>query len=107
MAPVDGTSRTLAGLLRVKEMPMTRKTQQDAVAKHKDAEVSKPTVNRAPTDQDQLEKRIERLEQRLDESILGDDGLAAVEQGVDRNPSGDTLQRAVRRSNVKRGSRKA
>ena len=86
---------------------MTRKTQQDIVAKHKDAEASKPAIKRSPTDDDQLEKRIERLEQRLDESILGDDGLAAVEQGVDRNPSGDPLQRAVRRSNVKRGSRKA
>jgi hypothetical protein len=53
-----------------------------------------------------LEQRIERLEQRLEESILGDDGLAAVE-GVDRRVSGDPLKRAVRRSNIKRGSRKA
>lgn len=65
----------------------------------------------------QLEGRIERLEERLEESILGDDGLASLDQGVDRQgtnrqgmdpePSGDTLDRAVRRSNVKRGSRKA
>jgi hypothetical protein len=88
-------------------MPMTRKTQQDIVARHRDAAASKPAVERSPADDDQLEKRIERLEQRLDESILGDDGLAAVEQGVDRDPSGDPLRRAVRRSNVKRGSRKA
>ena len=86
---------------------MTRRTQQDIVARHKDAEASKPAVKRSPTDDDQLEKRIERLEQRIDESILGDDGLAAVEQGIDRSPSGDPLKRAVTRSNVKRGSRKA
>ena len=60
----------------------------------------------------ELEERIERLEERLDESILGDDGLAALDQGTDRQgtdrkPSGDTLKRAVRRRNVERGSRKA
>jgi hypothetical protein len=88
-------------------MPMTRKTQQDIVTRHRDAAASKPAVERSPSDDDQLEKRIERLEQRLDESILGDDGLAAVEQGVDRDPSGDPLRRAGRRSNVKRRSRKA
>ena len=65
----------------------------------------------------ELEERIERLEERLEESILGDDGLAAldqgtgrqdtVRQGTDRKPSGDTLKRAVRRRNVERGSRKA
>lgn len=54
-----------------------------------------------------LRQRMERLEQRLEKSIFGDDELASIEQGVDRNPSGDTLQRAVRRSNIKRGSRKA
>lgn len=86
---------------------MTRRTQQHIVAKHKDAEVSKPVVERTTTGEDQLEKRIERLEQRLEESILGDDGLAAVENSVDREPSGDPLKRAVRRSNVRRGSRKA
>ena len=65
----------------------------------------------------ELEERIERLEERLEESILGDDGLAAldqstgrqdtVRQGTDRKPSGDTPKRAVGRSNVERGSRKA
>ena len=59
------------------------------------------------TDPGDIEGRIERLEQRMDESILGDDGLAALDQGIDKNPSGDALQRAVRRSNIKRGSRKA
>ena len=52
-----------------------------------------------------LEERIERLEERLEESILGDDGLAAVDQGTDRQ--GDTLKRAARHSRVERGSRKA
>ena len=65
----------------------------------------------------ELEERIERLEERLEESILGDDGLAALDQGTgrqgtdlqgaDRKPSGDTLKRAVGRRNVKHGSRKA
>ena len=63
----------------------------------------------------ELEERIERLEERLEESILGDDGLAALDQGTDRQgrrgsdrkPSGDTPKRAVGRSNVERGSRKA
>lgn len=86
---------------------MTRRTQQHIVAKHKDAAASKPVVDKPATGEEQLEKRIERLEQRLEESILGDDGLAAVDKGIDREPSGDTLKRAVRRSNVKRGSRKA
>ena len=65
----------------------------------------------------ELEERIERLEERLEESILGDDGLAALDQGTgrqrtdrqgtDRKPPGDTPKRAVGRSNVERGSRKA
>ena len=65
----------------------------------------------------ELEERIERLEERLEESILGDDGLAALDQGTgrqrtdrqgtDRTPPGDTPKRAVGRSNVERGSRKA
>lgn len=86
---------------------MTRRNQQDIVARHKDAGASKPAAKISPADDDHLEKRIERLEQRLEESILGDDGLAAVENGIDRSGSGDTLKRAVRRSNIKRGSRKA
>jgi len=85
-------------------MPMTRRTQQRIVARHKDAEVSKPSVATPATGADQLESRIERLEQRLEESILGDDGLAAVETNIDREPSGDVLKRAVRRANTKRGN---
>jgi len=61
----------------------------------------------APPDADELRKRIERLEERLDHSILGDDGVAELDKGIDKADSGDPLQRAVRRSNVKRGSRKA
>lgn len=61
----------------------------------------------APPDADELRKRIERLEDRLDHSILGDDGAAELDKGIDKAASGDSLQRAVRRSNVKRGSRKA
>ncbi len=55
----------------------------------------------------ELRKRIERLEERLDASILGDDGVAQLDQGIDKTASGDPLRRAVRRSNVRRGSRKA
>ena len=65
----------------------------------------------------ELEELFERLEERLEESFLGDDGLAALDQGTgrqgtdlqgtDRKPSGAPLKRAVRRQNVKHGSRKA
>jgi hypothetical protein len=64
------------------------------------------TAGRKPA-ASELEERIERLEERLEESILGDDGLAAIDSGVGRETSGDALKRAVRRSNVKCGSRKA
>ena len=83
---------------------MARKTEQIRTARQPSA---KPALPKPEDDTSELRERIERLEQRFDESILGDDGLAAVEQGIDRNPSGDALQRAVRRSNTKRGSRKA
>jgi hypothetical protein len=60
----------------------------------------------------ELRKRIERLEERIETSILGDDGLAerdkaTLDKGIDKRASGDPLERAVRRSNIKRGSRKA
>lgn len=55
----------------------------------------------------ELRKRIERLEERIEESFLGDDGAAQLDPGIDKTPSGDALQKAVRRSNVRRGSRKA
>lgn len=78
----------------------------------------KPTAAATPAKQKalspeaaELRQRIERLEERLDASILGDDGLAEIDagldKGIDKTPSGDPLERAVRRSNVKRGSRKA
>ena len=44
---------------------------------------------------------------RLVPGLLGDDGVAELDKGIDKADSGDPLQRAVRRSNVKRGSRKA
>ncbi len=79
---------------------MARKTEQSTPAR----QPLTPSATESETHE--LRERIERLEQRLEESILGDDGLAAVE-GIDRRASGDPLKRAVRRSNVKRGSRKA
>ena len=81
---------------------MVRKTQPDS-AKTPPSEKAAPKREAGTAE---LAERIERLEQRLDESILGDDGLAKAVRGVDPKPSGDTLQRAVRRSNIKRGSRK-
>ena len=43
----------------------------------------------------ELRERIERLEERLDESILGEDGLAELDPDIDKSPSGDALERAV------------
>jgi len=80
---------------------MVRKTQPDNAKTQPATKAAKPEREAG-----ELRERIERLEQRLEESILADDGLAAVEKGVDPNPSGDALQRAVRRSNARRGSRK-
>jgi hypothetical protein len=70
----------------------------------------KPATDQHPphtTETEELRERIERLEERLEHSVLGDDGLAELDKGIDKAASGDPLQRAVRRSNVKRGSRKA
>jgi hypothetical protein len=70
----------------------------------------KPTTEQHPqpaTETDDLRERIERLEERLDNSILGDDGVTQLDKGIDKAASGDPLQRAVRRSNDRRGSRKA
>ncbi|HEY6632103.1 MAG TPA: hypothetical protein VIZ90_11680 [Rhizobiaceae bacterium] len=66
-----------------------------------------PGTAKGAVESGEIEERIERLERRLEESLLGDDGLAAVQDGIDREPSGDALRRAVRRSNVKRGGSKA
>jgi hypothetical protein len=80
-------------------MPMPRTT------------ASKPGPSAADVEAKELRKRIERLEERMDESILGDDGLAQIapglDSGIDKSASGDALQKAVRRSNAGRGSRKA
>jgi hypothetical protein len=76
-------------------MPMPRITE------------SRPSPPAADVEAKELRKRIERLEERMDESILGDDGLAQRDPGIDKSASGDALQKAVRRSNVGRGSRKA
>ncbi len=39
--------------------------------------------------EDELRKRIERLEERLANSILGEDGLEELDKGIDKSPSGD------------------
>lgn len=60
-----------------------------------------------PVDTSELERRVERLEERIEASILGEDGLAELDKGIDKTPSGNPLEKAVRRSNIRRGSRKA
>ena len=88
---------------------MTRTTERDMAARRQALEKGKAAVERQPTDADKLEKRIERLEQKLEESVRGNDGLAVsrTDRGLDGSETEDALQRAVSRSNVKRGSRKA
>jgi len=68
----------------------------------------KPTPDQRPpqtTETDELRERIERLEERLDHRILGDDGMAELDSGIDKSASADPLRKAVERSNVKRGGK--
>lgn len=65
------------------------------------AEQTKPDV-----DASEIMQRIERLEQRLEDSILGDDGLAAVKQDVERDLTDDPLRRAADKPNVRQTGRK-
>jgi hypothetical protein len=88
-------------------MNRTTKPKKEKPDRRQVAGTAKPGIGNPPTYDDQLEKRIERLEQRLEESLIDDDGLAAAGSGLDRSESGDALERAVSRSNRKRGSRKA
>lgn len=89
---------------------MTRPTEpkSEMAAKRRAVEKGKPAIDEPHADVDQLEKRIERLEERLEESVRGNEGLAFVrDEGIDRGETQDALKRAVSRSNIKRGSRKA
>ncbi len=80
---------------------MIRKTDTP-ITPRKSSEV--PTAQgRSGSETEELRHRIERLEERLDASILGDDGLAELDQGIDKSPAGDALRKAVRRSNARRG----
>ena len=84
---------------------MARTTKPtDVTAKRRAAEAGKPT-----SDENALEKRVERLERRLEESVRGNDGLgiSRTDRGLDDSETEDALKRAVVRSNIKRGSRKA
>ncbi len=83
------------------------KTQTDIAAKTQALEKTQPAKPGASAED--LEKRIERLEHILDASIVGDDGLALVGTGhtLDSSEAQDPLQRAVERSNRKRGGHKA
>lgn len=89
---------------------MARTTKpSDMAAKRRAAEVGKPAVDQPANDQSALEKRVERLERRLEESVRGNDGLgiSRTDRGLDGSETEDALKRAVVRSNIKRGSRKA
>ncbi len=90
-------------------MSRARKSGDDMAAKRQAAESGKPTIDRPAADENQLEKRIERLEKKLEESVRGNEGLAVArtDRGIDGSETEDALKRAVTRSKIKRGSRKA
>jgi hypothetical protein len=91
-------------------MPMARTTKpNDTAAKSRATEAGKPAVDQLANDQNALEKRVERLERRLEESVRGNDGpgISRADRGLDGSETEDALKRAVVRSNIKRGSRKA
>ena len=90
-------------------MARTTKPIDERTAKRRAAEAGKPAVDQAASDENALEKRIERLERRLEESVRGNDGLGVsrTDRGLDGSKTEDALKRAVVRSNIKRGSRKA
>ena len=90
-------------------MSRTTEPKDEMAAKRRATERGKPVVDVLGADENQLEKRIERLERKLEESVRGNDGLALVrdDRGLDFSETEDALERAVSRSNVKRGSRKA
>ena len=90
-------------------MARTTKPIDDMTARRRAAEAGNPVVEQPASDENDLEKRIERLEQRLEESVRGNDGLgiSRTGRGLDDSETDDALKRAVQRSNIKRGSRKA
>ena len=77
-------------------------------AKRRAAESGKPVVDQPANDEHALEKRIERLERRLEESVRGNDGqgISRTGRGLGGSETEDALKRAVDRSNIKRGNRK-
>ncbi|MBA3448344.1 MAG: hypothetical protein H0T56_12190 [Pseudaminobacter sp.] len=89
---------------------MTRmiKPGHGMAAKRQATEEGKPAVERLQSGENALEKRIERLEQRMEESVRGNDGLAVsrTDRGLDGSETEDALKRAVSRSQSKRGGGK-
>ena len=90
-------------------MARTTRPTDDMSAKRRAADTGKPAVDQPTSDENALEKRIERLERRLEESVRGNDGLgiSRTDRGLDGSETDDALIRAVVRSNITRGSRKA
>lgn len=83
--------------------------KNEMATRRRAVEKGKPAIDEPQADVNQLEKRIERLEEKLEESVRGNEGLALVsdDRGIEGSETGDALKRAVTRSNIKRGSRKA
>jgi hypothetical protein len=93
-------------------MPMSRRPTEpkdEMTAKRRAVEKGKPAIDEPHADVNQLEKRIERLEEQLEESVRGNKGLALVrdDRRIDGSETQEALKRAVKRSNIKRDSRKA
>ena len=90
-------------------MARTMKPNEDMAARRRTAEAGKPAIDQPESGENALEKRVERLERRLEESVRGNDGLgiSRTDRGLDGSETEDALKRAVVRSNIKRGSRKA
>jgi hypothetical protein len=90
-------------------MARTPRSNDEMPAKRRAAVAGKPALDQPASDKNALEKRVERLERRLEESVRGNDGLGVsrADRGLDGSETDDALKRAVVRSNIKRGSRKA
>jgi hypothetical protein len=92
-------------------MPMARTTNPNdrMPAKRRAAGAGNPVVDQPASDENAMEKRIERLERRLEESVRGNEGLGVsrADRGLEGSETEDALKRAVERSNIKRGSRKS
>lgn len=88
---------------------MTRRT--DVPGTSPQSSTSALARRRQQIESDELRQRMERLEERLDDSFLGDDGLAEFDQsldpGKDKSSSANPSREAVERLTGKRTPPKA